>query len=206
MTKFLSSKLVYVMVIIKIAITAFALTISTHTLPLPVIKRNGSSTTFDFAWSVEARRLLEVLNQATPDTISSISSKDMLEAYKLTTVFVMGCPGAVVQWKACELNPAYSIIESIAFRMMDLGLFDKVYAFQNAHMDDILKIAFESSVTSREETTLGYALRQVHNYTKGTVLEQFGIWLIKATVKLTKHQLMKSNSTPTEKNKIEVTA
>jgi hypothetical protein len=206
MTKFLKSKLVYVMVIIKIAITAFALTISTHTLPLPIFKREGSSTTFDFAWSVETRRLLEVLNQASPETISTITQKDMLEAYKLTTVFVMGCPGAIVQWKACELNPAYSIIESIAMRMMDLGLFDKVYAFQTAHMDDILKIAFESSVTSREETTLGYVLRQVHNYTKGTILEQSGIWLIKTTVKLTKHQLMKSNPSLAEKAKIEVTA
>jgi hypothetical protein len=178
--EFIKSKFMYVIVIIKIAITAFALSISTKKFPFPAIRRDEDKFVLDFNWTIESNRLLALVNNTTKNDFSTIGHSDKLEIFKLTSFFLMGCPGAAVKWQACKLNPAYPAIEAIAMRVMELELLDQVYAFQNSHRDDLLRIAFESSLVLRDETTIGYMLRNLHNYTKGSILEASVNWIIRS--------------------------
>ncbi len=182
--EFLRNKFIYLVVITKIALTAFAITMSTKSFPIPVIvtgtgkgkilnntlvrkclafilrvtrnSRLQSSAlklvnkielrNIEFSWTIKVNELLEQLSQVTPETVDLLDENVRLSALKLSAIMNMGCPGMAVNWKACELNPAYPQINTLYIRMFELGMFDEVYSFQQKHNDDVIKIAFETSV------------------------------------------------------------
>ncbi|MGL4758531.1 MAG: hypothetical protein ACRCXZ_04295, partial [Patescibacteria group bacterium] len=49
--------------------------------------------------------------------------------------------GLDVGWKVCELNPAYQNIEKIAMKLVEMGMFEELYALQDSCQGNMFKLA-----------------------------------------------------------------